>query len=107
MEIKRVRPAREDSHEALLRAAGHPRSLTVLRGGERAGLRQALAEPRLERAIGVIYRPETERQSHYFEAVLPDQFDAMVWFEETSAVTVLPGAEPSDHAGAEAFPSGL
>lgn len=107
MEIKRVRPARDDSHEALFRAAGHPRSLTVLRGEERRALREALAEPRLERAIGVIYRPETERQSHYFEAVLPDQFDAMVWFEETRAVTVLPGEEPADHAGAEAFPTGL
>jgi erythromycin esterase-like protein len=107
MEIKRVRPARDDSHEALFRAAGHPRSLTVLRGAERRALREALSEPRLERAIGVIYRPETERQSHYFEAVLPDQLDALVWFEETQAVTVLPGEEPADHAGAEAFPSGL
>ncbi len=107
MEIKRVRPAREDSHEALFRAAGHPRALTVLRGDDRRELREALAEPRLERAIGVIYRPETERPSHYFEAVLPEQFDALVWFEETSAVTPLPGGEPADHAGAEAFPSGL
>ncbi|KAA2235005.1 erythromycin esterase family protein [Salinarimonas soli] len=107
MEIKRVRPAREDSHEALFRAAGHPRALTVLRGEGRRELSEALAEPRLERAIGVIYRPETERQSHYFEAVLPEQFDAMVWFEETRAVTALPGGEPADHAGAEAFPSGL
>jgi erythromycin esterase-like protein len=107
MEIKRVRPARDDSHEALFRAAGHPRGLTVLRGDDRRGLREALAEPRLERAIGVIYRPETERQSHYFEAELPEQFDAFVWFEETSAVTVLPGEEPVDPAGAEAFPSGL
>ena len=40
----------------------------------------------------MIYRPETEFRSHYFEAVLADQFDAFVWFEETSAVTP-PGAE--------------
>ena len=52
-------------------------------------LRQALALPRLERAIGVVYRPMTERRSHYFEAVLPDQFDAFLWFEETSAITPL------------------
>ena len=48
--------------------------------------------PRLERAIGVIYRPESERASHYFEAVLPRQFDEYVWFDETNAVTPL-GAE--------------
>jgi erythromycin esterase-like protein len=52
-------------------------------------LREALASPRLERAIGVVYRPDTERVSHYFDAVLPDQFDAYVWFEETKAVTPL------------------
>ena len=46
----------------------------------------------LERAIGVIYRPESERASHYFEAVLAEQFDAYVWFEETRAVTPLPTA---------------
>ena len=45
--------------------------------------------PRLERAIGVIYRPETELQSHYFQAVLPRQFDEYVWFDETSEVTPL------------------
>ena len=44
---------------------------------------------RLERAIGAIYRPETELYSHYFEAVLAEQFDAFVWFEETRAVTPL------------------
>ena len=42
--------------------------------------------PRLERAIGVIYRPETELQSHYFQAALPVQFDAYIWFDETTAV---------------------
>jgi erythromycin esterase-like protein len=50
-------------------------------------LREALSKPRLERAIGVVYRPDTEYSSHYFEAVLPEQFDAFVWFEETRAVT--------------------
>jgi erythromycin esterase-like protein len=48
-----------------------------------------LRAPLLERAIGVVYRPETERLSHYFEAVLADQFDAWVWFEQTRAVTPL------------------
>jgi erythromycin esterase-like protein len=49
---------------------------------------------RLERAIGVAYRPETERRSHYSEAELPRQFDAYLWFDETRAVTPLPSAAP-------------
>jgi hypothetical protein len=49
-----------------------------------------LFAPRLERAIGVVYRPMTELQSHYFQAVLPAQFDEYVWFDETRAVTALP-----------------
>jgi erythromycin esterase-like protein len=102
MELKQVRPARPDSHEALFRDAGLRRSLTRLDTPER---RDALGEPRLERAIGVIYRPETELQSHYFEAVLPDQFDAYVWFEETAAVTPLPG--PKHDGEPETFPFGL
>ncbi len=50
---------------------------------------QQLGVPRLERAIGVIYRPETERQSHYFRARLPNQFDAVLHFDETRAVKPL------------------
>jgi erythromycin esterase-like protein len=50
---------------------------------------QQLGVPRLERAIGVIYRPETERQSHYFRARLPSQFDAVLHFDETRAVQPL------------------
>ena len=50
-------------------------------------VRAKLLTPQLERAIGVIYRPETERGSHYFEAVLPEQFDEYIWFDETRAVT--------------------
>lgn len=101
MELKQVRPARPDSHEALFRDAGLRRSLTRLHAPE---LREALAEPRLERAIGIIYRPDTELQSHYFEAVLPEQFDAFAWFEETTAVTPLLG--PQRGREPEAFPFG-
>ena len=89
MEVKQVRPSRHDSWEHVFRRAGRPASLTDWRSPARQELRVALADPRLERAIGVIYRPETERQSHYFEAILADQFDALVWFEETRAVTAL------------------
>lgn len=90
MQIKQVLPARPDSFERLFRDAGHARSLTHWAGEKRRDLREVLAEPRLERAIGVVYRPETELQSHYFRAMLAEQFDAWVWFEETSAVTALP-----------------
>ena len=53
------------------------------------GLRRDLKQPRLERAIGVIYRPETELASHYFQAVLPKQFDEYLWLDQTTAVTPL------------------
>jgi protein-L-isoaspartate(D-aspartate) O-methyltransferase len=59
-------------------------------------------DARLERAIGVVYRPRTELVSHYFQALLPAQFDEYIWFDETHAVTPigrraaleLPGAHP-------------
>lgn len=90
--FKQVLPSRSDSWEQVFVQAGHARSLTDWRAD--AGLAAALDQVRLERAIGVIYRPETERSSHYFEARLSSQFDAWVWFEETRAVTPLAGAPP-------------
>lgn len=105
MQIKNVRPAREDSYEHLFRHTGISRSLTEWKNPAREELRSALAVSRLERAIGVIYRPETEYLSHYFEAVLPDQFDAMVWFEETHAVEPLPHQRPT--GAVETYPFGL
>jgi erythromycin esterase-like protein len=104
MEIKRVRPSREDSHERVFLETGFPCSLTDWRDGKRE-LREVLSEPRLERAIGVVYRPETERYSHYFEAVLAEQFDAFVWFEETTAVTPLPAGH--EEGVPETYPFGL
>lgn len=89
MEVKQVRPSLEGSYERLSHDTGLPRFLLHLR---RSGIGEALMEPRLERFIGVIYRPETERWSHYAEAILPRQFDAWAWFDETEAVTPLPGA---------------
>src|SRR5205823_5196176 len=79
MKIKTVIPARPDSWEFAFRHAGQARSLTDWRRTGRRELSDALREPRLERAIGVIYRPQSEFQSHYFEAVLAEQFDAYVW----------------------------
>jgi erythromycin esterase-like protein len=86
-ERKRVRPGLAGSYEALFHSLQVPDLLLPLR--DRAEVRSALAEPRLERAIGVVYRPETERLSHYFEARLPDQFDAVLHFDQTTAVEPL------------------
>ena len=88
MEIKTVLPALAGSYERLCHESRAPRFLLPLRELGPA-LDAGLMQPRLERAIGVIYRPETELQSHYFEAVLPRQFDEYIWFDETSAVTPL------------------
>ncbi len=105
MEIKAVRPSRPDSHEHVFLHTGVPCSLTEWRSDRRRELREVLSEPRLERAIGVVYRPETERYSHYFEAVMSEQFDAFVWFEETKAVTPLPAGH--GHGMPETYPFGL
>ena len=94
MQIKQVRPSRHDSWEQVFLQAGLPASLTDWRGDAREELRAALSETLLERAIGVIYRPESERQSHYFEAVLAEQFDAWIWLEQTHAVTPLGPPRP-------------
>jgi erythromycin esterase-like protein len=105
MEIKTVRPARPDSYEHAFRRAGVARSLTDWRGPGRRALADALRQPLLERAIGVVYRPESELLSHYFEAVLAEQFDAFVWFEQTKAVTPLGHERP--HGAPETWPFGL
>ena len=105
MEIKRVRPSREDSYEFAAHQADISRFLLDLREGQHEMLRSRLREPRLERFIGVIYRPESELQSHYAEASLAEQFDAYVWFDETTAVTPLPTAQRPGVP--ETYPFGL
>ena len=104
MEIKTVRPARPDSYEHAFRRTGIARSLTDWRSG-RGPLAELLRTPLLERAIGVVYRPESELLSHYFEAVLAEQFDAWLWFEQTNAVTPLGHERP--HGAPETYPFGL
>ena len=105
-ERKRVRPALANSYEALFHETTVPKFLLALR--DRRQVSTALHGPKLERAIGVIYLPQTERQSHYFEARLSDQFDAVIHFDETRALEPLEryalweSGEP-----AETFPSGL
>jgi erythromycin esterase-like protein len=86
-ERKQVRPALPGSYEALFHETGASQFLLPVRDSEVAS--KSLSEPRLERAIGVIYRPETERISHYFYARLSEQFDAVIHFDQTRAVEPL------------------
>lgn len=87
MEVKTVLPSLRQSYEWLCHESGRSQFMLPLRGSSAAAVRSGLTKPRLERAIGVIYRPETELASHYFQAILPAQFDEYVWFDETCAVT--------------------
>jgi protein-L-isoaspartate(D-aspartate) O-methyltransferase len=105
MEVKAVNPSRPDSYERLAHDSGAGRFLLDLRQGQHDGLRDRLIEPLLERFIGVIYRPETERWSHYSACSLPQQFDAYVWFDETTAVTPLPTRQEAGPD--ETYPFGL
>ena len=86
-ERKRVRPGMDGSYEKLLHEANEGDYMLLTQAsGE---LARVLEEPLLERAIGVIYRPESERISHYFEARLARQFDAVLHIDETRAVEPL------------------
>ena len=87
VERKRVRPALHGSYEAAFHATQLGRFLLIWRKGD--PVTAGLSTSRLERAIGVIYRPETERMSHYFQARISDQFDAVLHFDETRAVEPL------------------
>lgn len=103
-ERKRVLPALPASYEALFHAAGLPRFLLPL--GKGAG-RSGLSVARLERAIGVIYLPASERMSHYFFARLPEQFDAVLHFDQTRAVEALEAAAPRVPEVPETYPSAV
>ncbi len=105
MEVMQLRPARAHSWEEAFCRAGHASSLTDWRGGKRHGLDGVLSQSLLERAVGVIYRPQSELSSHYFEAVLADQFDAWVWFTQTRAVMPLGDERPC--GAPETWPFGL
>jgi protein-L-isoaspartate(D-aspartate) O-methyltransferase len=106
MKVMEVRPSLEGSYERACHDAGIERFLLDMREDEeRLELRETLKTPRLERFIGVIYRPDTERYSHYAEAVLPQQFDAYVWFDNTRAVEALPSKQRPGVP--ETYPFGL
>jgi erythromycin esterase-like protein len=103
-ERKFVRPALDGSIEALLHSVGLHQFILDLHDQRLGGF----ATPLLERAIGVIYRPQTERQSHYFQARVTDQFDALIHVDRSTALVPL---EPSPHwyhvEVPETYPSGL
>ena len=105
-QVKAVRPADPRSYEALCHQSGLRAFLLPLRNPARDALREELMTVRLERAIGVIYRPETELQSHYFAASLPRQFDEWVWFDETAALQPL-GAGAPQPGLPDTYPFGL
>jgi erythromycin esterase-like protein len=88
---KIVRRGLPNSFEALFHETGLGDFLLLLRDTQ---IRAALSEPMLERAIGVIYRPETERASHYFHAKLPEQFDAVIHIDRTRALIPLDPSVP-------------
>ncbi len=105
-ERKKVRPALRNSYEELFHQVGHERFFLDLKQQKEAAFN--LAARRLERAIGVVYRPETERQSHYFECSLSKQFDYILHFDHTRAVEPLERNSLWD-AGEipETYPSGV
>lgn len=105
-EVKRVRPALADSYELGFHEISVPRFFLGL--GNTARRNEFLAKPHLERAIGVIYRPETERFSHYFRVDLPRQFNAVFHFDHTRALEPLEKPERWEHTELpETFPSGI
>ena len=104
--IKRVRPGLPNSFENLFHESGLNNFLLNIRPN--AELSRGLDEPMLERAIGVIYRPDTERYSQDFEAHVPKQFHSIIHFDESRALTAL--ERVTEHAPdemPETYPSGV
>ncbi|HSG47622.1 MAG TPA: erythromycin esterase family protein, partial [Longimicrobiales bacterium] len=104
-ERRPLRPSWPGSYEALSHATGVEAFFLHLRDPLRESLVHELREPRLHRAVGVIYRPETELQSHYYQTSLPTQFDSWVWLDETRAVEPLPA--PREEGLPETYPFGV
>ena len=103
-ELRLVQPSLRGSYERLFHDTAIPTFMVRLAA---PNLRHALATPRLERAIGVIYKPETERASHYFEATLPDQFDLVVHVDQTRALEPLEKWARHEADLPETYPTGV
>jgi protein-L-isoaspartate(D-aspartate) O-methyltransferase len=105
--VMRVNPSHERSYERVCHDSGVARFMLPLRRNhEQVAYRDMLAHERLERAIGVIYRPDSERLSHYFHACLPRQFDEWIWFDETRALDPVPVRQDAAKVP-ETFPFGV
>jgi protein-L-isoaspartate(D-aspartate) O-methyltransferase len=107
MEIKQVRPSMEGSYERIFHSTRIPIFMLPLRSEHQEEVRNALSASHLERAIGVIYQPETEYWSHYFSAHLPQQFDEYIWFNQTTAITPLAQTPSTTDALPDTYPFGL
>ncbi len=104
-QLKKVNPALENSYERLFHETNVPKFFLNLR---HSTAKELLSRPRLERAIGVIYRPESERLSHYFDAYLSEQFDGIIHFDRTRAVQPLDKVSSWTREDApETFPEGI
>jgi len=109
VEVMQVKPSLRGSYEWLAHDTGLPSFMLDLRKGYlEEHVRESLLKPRLERFIGVVYRPDTELWSHYSEALLPKQFDSYIWFDQTSALKPLHTKEiHHSKAADETYPFGL
>lgn len=105
MQIKQIQPAHFDSYEHLFHQVKSDNFLLPLRQPLNQIIHKKLLAERLERAIGVIYRPESELQSHYFYASLARQFDEYIWFDETRAVEAI--ERDAIEGAPDTFPFGL
>ncbi len=105
-EFKKINDPWPGSYEEIFHHVGHKNFMIDLR--EQNEATDLLREPRLQRAIGVVYRPESERQSHYFLSCLPQQFDFLIHYDETHAVKPLKtNLYPHKGEMDETYPSGL
>ena len=104
-ETMKINPSLRDSYERLCHESG--KSPMLLDFTASPELARRLRRARLERFIGVIYRPATERWSHYTEAVLPDQFDAYCWFDKTTALKPLAEHVSGRGSADDLYPFGL
>ncbi|KAF2180078.1 putative erythromycin esterase [Zopfia rhizophila CBS 207.26] len=109
MRTMAINPSRADSYERIMHDTGIPSFFLDLRKGwQSEEVRKALEEEKLERFIGVVYHPKTERWSHYVKASLTRQVDAFVWFDKTSAVRAFEVQQPDEAiARGETYPFGL
>jgi erythromycin esterase-like protein len=105
MRVRTLLPSHPDSFERLCLDSGVGRFLLPLREAKVEGLRDMLRPALLQRAVGVVYRPETELLSHYLRASVGGQFDEWIWFDETSAVDAKAGATEDEDPGT--YPFGL